>query len=33
LMYRGHMCWVSSKLITRIISLRSSLLRAATSAI
>jgi len=33
LMYRGRMCWVSSKIITRIISLGSSLLAASTSAI
>jgi len=33
LMYRGRVCWVSLKLITRIISLGSSLLRATTSAV
>ena len=33
LRYRGHICWTSSKLITRIISLGSSLLGATTSAI
>jgi len=33
LMYRGRMCWVSSKVITRIISLGSSLLGATTSTI
>jgi len=33
LMYRGRISWVSSKVITRVISLVSSLLGAATSAI
>jgi len=33
LMYPGHIDWTSSKLITRIISLRSSLLGLTTSAI
>jgi len=33
LMYRGHIGWTSSKLITRIISLGSSLRGATTSAI